>query len=93
MNNFEKTLCGIGGVALAFGAAWSVYKLSQKYPNAAKFAVGVANEVGNVAADKISNHPKDRPAIEVVKSVKDVLADEAKKQIDINHQHNSRWLI
>ena len=94
MNNFEKTLCLIGVLGLATGAAWGVHKLSQKYPNAAKFAVGVANEAGNVAADKIStSHPGDKPAMEAVKFVKDVLTDEAKQQIDNNHQYyNSRWL-
>jgi hypothetical protein len=95
MTTIEKTLCGIGGgIVVAVGAAWGVYKLSQKYPNAAKFTIGVANEAGNVAADKISSrYPKDKPAMETVKFMKDVLADETKRQIDNNYRyHNSRWL-
>lgn len=94
MTNFEKILCGIGVFGAAVGAAWGVYELSKKHPNVAKFTIGVANEVGNVAADKISNYnPEDKPVVEVAKSIKDVLADEAKQQIDSSYQyHNQRWL-
>jgi len=63
VSDFEKVIIGMLGLSVAAVAAWLVVELARTHPNAAKFALGVANEGANVAADKISNHPGDKPAI------------------------------
>ena len=92
MTTLEKVFFGITGVGIAAGAARLVVEFAKTHPNAAKFAIGVANEGANVAADKISNHPNDKLAIEALKKSKDVLAEIAKHELDEYHNQCRRWL-
>ena len=91
MTTMEKIFFGITGVGIAAGTAWLVVELAKTHPNAAKFAVGVVNEAGNVAADKMSDRQEDKPVIEVIKKGKDALADVAKDSLDEYHTRNRGW--
>lgn len=94
MNDFEKTLIGIIGLGVAagaaVGAAWFILELSKKYPEPAKAIVNGVNELANLAADNISNHHDDKPAIEVLKKGKDALAEIAKHELDEYHNQSRR---
>ena len=92
MNSFERTFFGIVGVGAAVGAAWLVLELAKKYPGAAKSIVSGVNEIGNLSADKISNHPDDKLPIEIIKKSKDALAEIAKQELDVYYnQSQRRW--
>jgi hypothetical protein len=96
MSKFEKTIYGITGVGLGIGAvkgaARLVLNLAKKYPEAAKFIVNVVNEIGNISADKFSNHPNDKLPIEIIKKGKDVFAKIANHELDEHHKRSQkRW--
>ena len=85
------TVVGIVGICVAAEAARLVLELAKKRPEAAKIIVNAANEAGNFAADNISTHLYDKPAIEVVKKGKDILAEMAKYQLDEHHNYHKGW--
>lgn len=91
MNDFEKTLISIFSLSAAVGAAWLILELSNKYPEPAKAIVSGVNGLANLAADNLSNHPDDKPAIEALKKGKDVLAEIAKDQLDEHYNQSQGW--
>ena len=90
MNNFEKMVGLSLGIGAAAGAAWLVMELAKKHPEVAKSIVSGVNEIGNLAADKISNHPNDKLPIEIMKKGKDVLAEIANHELDEYHKRSQR---
>ena len=93
MGTLEKITFGILGVGIAAGVAYLTVELSKTHPTAAKTVVDGISKVGDLAADKISDNPNDKPIVEGLKSGKDFLAETAKGKLDERHNQNNRWQL